>query len=178
MKFNPWALQNQHRILDQGVQPVSVKAVDGKEDFVVLHDLRDTIHQGGFGLLYKVKRQDNPSMVYAMKVVNGGPEEWMVSKSKKLKEMTLKRLFIGSGARKAALEAIRSPKYFAFRRYRLSRQQQWRSRPSFTVHRSPGLSKDNQEEVMLGAPTHIFCTYQDAFFRISERETETCSIGS
>ncbi|KAG8924234.1 hypothetical protein FRC00_005331 [Tulasnella sp. 408] len=59
---------SQHRVLDQGVQPVSVKAVDGKEDFVVLHDLRDTIHQGGFGLVFKVKRQDNPNMIYAMKV--------------------------------------------------------------------------------------------------------------
>ncbi|KAG8901407.1 hypothetical protein FRC00_007333 [Tulasnella sp. 408] len=68
---------SQHRVFDQGVRPVSVKAVDGKEDFVVLHDLRDTIHQGGFGLVYKVKRQDDPSMIYAMKVVNGGPEAWM-----------------------------------------------------------------------------------------------------
>ncbi|KAG9046464.1 hypothetical protein FS837_004349 [Tulasnella sp. UAMH 9824] len=63
-------------IADTGVRPVSVKAVEGKEDFVVLHDLRDTIHQGGFGLVYKVKRQDDQSKIYAMKVVNGGPEAW------------------------------------------------------------------------------------------------------
>lgn len=68
---------NNHRVFDQGVQPVNVKAVDEKEDFVVLHDLRDTIHQGGFGLVYKVKRQDDPTKIYAMKVVNGGPEAWM-----------------------------------------------------------------------------------------------------